>query len=85
VNPSAWFIRRPIGTSLLAVAITANFAGLFELPGLSIERGGGHMGAFGTGLLAAFAAPGAALASADRLRAKLGYCSHGRVGDCAKT
>ena len=41
---------------LLAVAITANFAGLFELPGLSIERGGGHMGAFGTGLLAAFAA-----------------------------
>jgi thiol:disulfide interchange protein len=41
---------------LLAVAITANFAGLFELPGLSFERGGGHMGAFGTGLLAAFAA-----------------------------
>ena len=41
---------------LLAVAITANFAGLFELPGLSLERGAGSMGAFGTGLLAAFVA-----------------------------
>ncbi|MCW1382487.1 protein-disulfide reductase DsbD family protein [Novosphingobium sp. KCTC 2891] len=41
---------------LLAAAITANFAGLFELPGLSIERGSGSMGAFGTGLLAAFVA-----------------------------
>lgn len=41
---------------LLAVAITANFAGLYELPGLSFERGGSRMGAFGTGLLAAFAA-----------------------------
>ena len=41
---------------LLAVAITANFAGLFELPGLSIERGAGSSGAFGTGLLAAFVA-----------------------------
>ena len=41
---------------LLAVAITANFAGLFELPGLSIERGAGASGAFGTGLLAAFVA-----------------------------
>lgn len=41
---------------LLAVAITANFAGLYELPGLSIERGAGHSGAFGTGLLAAFVA-----------------------------
>ena len=40
---------------LLAVAITANFAGLYELPGLSIESGagaakGGWLGAFGTGL-----------------------------------
>ncbi|BEV01100.1 protein-disulfide reductase DsbD family protein [Novosphingobium olei] len=41
---------------LLAAAITANFAGLFELPGLSVERGSGPMGAFGTGLLAAFVA-----------------------------
>ncbi len=41
---------------LLAVAITANFAGLYELPGLSIERGAGSSGAFGTGLLAAFVA-----------------------------
>ncbi|MDT0509042.1 protein-disulfide reductase DsbD domain-containing protein [Novosphingobium sp. MMS21-SN21R] len=41
---------------LLAAAITANFAGLYELPGLSIERGAGRTGAFGTGLLAAFVA-----------------------------
>lgn len=46
---------------LLAVAITANFAGLYELPGLSLESGsgtakGGWLGAFGTGLLAAFVA-----------------------------
>ncbi len=46
---------------LLAVAITANFGGLYELPGLSIESGAsgdksGWAGAFGTGLLAAFVA-----------------------------
>ena len=44
---------------LLAVAITANFAGVFELPGLSVERGAqqtGLGGAFATGLLAAFVA-----------------------------
>lgn len=41
---------------LLATAITANFAGLFELPGLSPQRGTGPSGAFGTGLLAAFIA-----------------------------
>jgi DsbC/DsbD-like thiol-disulfide interchange protein len=41
---------------LLAIAITANFAGLYELPGLSVERGAGNSGAFGTGLLAAFVA-----------------------------
>lgn len=45
---------------LLAVAITANFAGLYELPGLSLEGGApgkhGTWGAFGTGLLAAFVA-----------------------------
>lgn len=45
---------------LLAVAITANFAGLYELPGLSLSGSGaaqgGLLGAFGTGLLAAFVA-----------------------------
>lgn len=41
---------------VLAVAITANFAGLFELPSLSINRGGDTAGAFSTGLLAAFVA-----------------------------
>ncbi|GAD47714.1 putative thiol--disulfide interchange protein [Caenibius tardaugens NBRC 16725] len=41
---------------LLAVAITANFAGLFELPTLSITRDGKPGGAFATGLLAAFVA-----------------------------
>nr|WP_298283121.1 protein-disulfide reductase DsbD domain-containing protein [Novosphingobium sp.] len=41
---------------LLAVAITANLLGLYELPGLSVERGAGSSGAFGTGLLAAFVA-----------------------------
>jgi DsbC/DsbD-like thiol-disulfide interchange protein/cytochrome c biogenesis protein CcdA len=39
---------------LLAVAITANFAGLFELPAL--WTGAGERGAFATGLLAAFVA-----------------------------
>ncbi|WP_338467915.1 protein-disulfide reductase DsbD family protein [Novosphingobium sp. ZN18A2] len=41
---------------LLAVAITANFAGVYEIPGFSIERGALKSGAFGTGLLAAFVA-----------------------------
>ena len=41
---------------VLAVAITANFAGLFELPSLSITTSGGRMSAFATGLLAAFVA-----------------------------
>lgn len=45
---------------LLAAAITANFAGLYELPGLSVARSGAGVGtiggAFGTGLLAAFVA-----------------------------
>ena len=45
---------------LLAVAITANFAGLYELPGLSFSTGApgkhGVATAFGTGLLAAFVA-----------------------------
>ena len=46
---------------LLAVAITANFAGFYELPGLTIESGSGGSksgwaGSFGTGLLAAFVA-----------------------------
>jgi DsbC/DsbD-like thiol-disulfide interchange protein/cytochrome c biogenesis protein CcdA len=41
---------------VLAAAITANFAGLFELPSLSLGRGGQPAGAFATGLLAAFVA-----------------------------
>lgn len=46
---------------LLATAITANFAGLYEMPGLSLESApgagsSGAKGAFGTGLLAAFVA-----------------------------
>ena len=40
----------------LAVAITANFAGLFELPTLGGSGGIGNRGAFATGLLAAFVA-----------------------------
>jgi thiol:disulfide interchange protein len=41
---------------VLASAITANFAGLFELPSLSVSGSGKPLGAFATGLLAAFAA-----------------------------
>jgi DsbC/DsbD-like thiol-disulfide interchange protein/cytochrome c biogenesis protein CcdA len=41
---------------VLAVAITANFAGLFELPSLSFTGDGKPAGAFATGLLAAFVA-----------------------------
>ncbi len=41
---------------VLAVAITANLAGLFELPSVSITRAGGKSSAFVTGLLAAFVA-----------------------------
>ncbi len=41
---------------VLAAAITANFAGLFELPAVSVRLGGERMGAFATGLLAAFVA-----------------------------
>ncbi|WP_126173508.1 protein-disulfide reductase DsbD family protein [Altericroceibacterium xinjiangense] len=40
----------------LAVAITANLAGLYELPSLSFTRSGGRSSAFATGLLAAFVA-----------------------------
>jgi DsbC/DsbD-like thiol-disulfide interchange protein/cytochrome c biogenesis protein CcdA len=40
----------------LAAAITANFAGLFELPSISFTRSGEPASAFATGLLAAFAA-----------------------------
>ncbi|MXO71234.1 thiol:disulfide interchange protein [Altererythrobacter buctensis] len=40
----------------LAVLITANFLGLFELPALSFAGSGGAPSAFGTGLLAAFVA-----------------------------
>ena len=41
---------------LLAVAITANLAGIFELPSIAITRPGHSSGAFATGLLAAVAA-----------------------------
>ena len=41
---------------VLASAITANFAGVFELPSLSFTRSGQPAGAFATGLLAAFVA-----------------------------
>ncbi len=41
---------------VLATAIAANFAGLFELPPLSFTRSGGRASAFSTGLLAAFVA-----------------------------
>lgn len=45
-----------VGLLVLAAAITANFAGLFELPSLSVSMGGEKTGAFATGLLAAFVA-----------------------------
>lgn len=41
---------------VLSVAITANLAGLYELPSLPITRAGGRSSAFATGLLAAFVA-----------------------------
>lgn len=41
---------------VLSAAITANFAGLFELPAISVRMGGERAGAFATGLLAAFVA-----------------------------
>lgn len=41
---------------VLAGVITANFAGLFELPSVSMRMGGERTGAFATGLLAAFVA-----------------------------
>ena len=41
---------------VLAIAITANFAGLFELPQLRLTGGSGRSGSFATGLLAAFVA-----------------------------
>jgi DsbC/DsbD-like thiol-disulfide interchange protein/cytochrome c biogenesis protein CcdA len=41
---------------VLAAAIAANFAGLFELPAISVSMGGEKTGAFATGLLAAFVA-----------------------------
>jgi DsbC/DsbD-like thiol-disulfide interchange protein/cytochrome c biogenesis protein CcdA len=45
-----------VALMVLAVAITANFAGLYELPSLSFTREGGRASAFSTGLLAAFVA-----------------------------
>ncbi|MFW2349459.1 protein-disulfide reductase DsbD family protein [Qipengyuania sp.] len=46
-----------VGLFLLALAITANFLGLFEVPGLAIAGGApSRGGSFSTGLLAAFVA-----------------------------
>ncbi len=46
-----------VGLFLLALAITANFLGLFEVPGLAISGGApSRGGSFSTGLLAAFVA-----------------------------
>ena len=45
-----------VGLLVLAVGITANLAGLYELPPLSITKAGGKTSAFATGLLAAFVA-----------------------------
>lgn len=55
----AFQLQEPLvvaGLLLLAVAITANLAGLFELPTVWTGGAGGERGAFGTGLLAAFVA-----------------------------
>jgi len=41
---------------VLAALITANFAGVFELPSIAITQKGGRTSAFATGLLAAFVA-----------------------------
>ena len=45
-----------VGLLVLATAITANLAGIYELPSLSVTRGGEPASAFVTGLLAAFVA-----------------------------
>ncbi|WP_421992356.1 protein-disulfide reductase DsbD family protein [Qipengyuania sp.] len=46
-----------VGLLLLALAITANFLGLFEVPGMAISGGApSRGGSFSTGLLAAFVA-----------------------------
>lgn len=41
---------------VLALALTANFLGLFEIPGLAVAGRGGGSSSFATGLLAAFVA-----------------------------
>ena len=45
-----------VGLLVLATIITVNFAGMFELPSLSVTRSGEPASAFSTGLLAAFVA-----------------------------
>lgn len=55
----AFQLQQPLvvaGLLVLAVAITANLGGVFDLPSLSITRSGGRSSAFATGLLAAFVA-----------------------------
>lgn len=52
----AFQLQQPLVVAALlviAVLITANFAGFFELPGIAITRSGEPMSAFATGLLAA--------------------------------
>ena len=45
-----------VALAVVAVAITANLGGLYQLPSLSFTRSGGRSNAFATGLLAAFIA-----------------------------
>lgn len=45
-----------IALLILAIGITMNFAGLFELPQLRVKGGSGRTGSFAAGLLAAFVA-----------------------------
>ena len=56
----AFQLQQPVvvvGLFLLSLAITANFAGLFEVPGVAISGGApSRGGSFSTGLLAAFVA-----------------------------
>jgi DsbC/DsbD-like thiol-disulfide interchange protein/cytochrome c biogenesis protein CcdA len=55
----AFQLQQPLVVAVLlvlAAAITANLAGVFDLPSLSITRSGGRSSAFATGLLAAFVA-----------------------------
>ena len=55
----AFHLQEPgvvVALFVLAALITANFAGVFELPSIAITQKGGRTSAFATGLLAAFVA-----------------------------